>query len=83
MPKMTHPYDRQHKVDVADEKVAVYQGQGWSLYTEDEPDSGPTAMTRQSFNVTNPAPEKAADSVKKAAAKRTAKKAAPKPDNEA
>jgi hypothetical protein len=83
MPKMTHPMDRGHVVDVADEKVAVYLGQGWSVKSDQAPGDGPTAVTRQSLAVNNPPAERAADSVKKATAKRTAKKAAPKPDDEA
>jgi hypothetical protein len=66
MPKMTHPIDRGHEIDVADEKVAVYQGQGWAIKTDKAPAAQP-AVTRAALD--EPAP------VKKAAVKRTAKKA--------
>jgi hypothetical protein len=64
MPKMTHPIDRGHVIDVADEKVAVYQAQGWGVKTEqaDKPDDV-TAVTRGSLS--GPRTRKAA---KKAAA---------------
>jgi hypothetical protein len=65
MPKMTHPMDRGHVVDVADEKVAVYLGQGWSVKS-DQPAPENSAVTRAAL--TEGAP------VKKAASKRTAKK---------
>jgi hypothetical protein len=69
MPKMTHPMDRGHVVDVADEKVAVYLGQGWSIKSDQSAPEN-SAVTRAAL--TEPAP------VKKAATKRTAKKAAAK-----
>jgi hypothetical protein len=68
MPKMTHPMDRGHVVNVADEKVAVYLGQGWSVKSDDKDElPRPSAMTRAAM-AEGPPP------VKKAAAKRTAKK---------
>ena len=64
MPKMTHPFDRSHQVDVPDEKVAVYLGQGWSVKSEQPEPEEITAVTRKTA-----APRKTA--AKKAAAKKS------------
>ncbi len=66
MPKMTHPYDPTHQVDVADEKVAVYLAQGWSTKRNTEPAN--PAVTRAALSEGAP--------VKKAAAKKAAQKPA-------
>lgn len=66
MPRMIHP-DVTDTIDAKDEKVAIYQAQGWVL--ADQADAEPegeqvTAVTRAS--------------AKKTPAKKTAKKAAKK-----
>ena len=65
MPKMVH-YAVPETIDVADEKVAVYEAQGWVSADAPAADDSP-AMTRASANP----PKKAA---KKAPAKKATKK---------